>query len=68
MGCNCGKRRSASAGGQTLGYLVTYPDGTSTPEDAPLMSVFEAKAEVRAAGGGTIKRLVRKPDGSVAAP
>ncbi|UJE15665.1 hypothetical protein SEA_LIGMA_10 [Gordonia phage Ligma] len=68
MGCACGKRRPTSAGGETLGYLVTYPDGTSTPEDAPLFSIFEAKAEVRAAGGGTIKRLVRKPGETVAAP
>lgn len=62
MGCNCGKRRPTTAGGETLGYLVTYPNGDTTPEDAPLMSIFEAKAEVRAAGGGTIKRLVRKPE------
>ncbi|QGH80021.1 hypothetical protein SEA_NHAGOS_10 [Gordonia phage NHagos] len=60
MGCNCGKRRSVSAGGQTLGYIVTYPDGTTTPEDAPFLTITEAKAEVRQAGGGTIKRLVRK--------
>ncbi|UYL88122.1 hypothetical protein SEA_EVAA_11 [Gordonia phage Evaa] len=59
MGCSCGKRRSVTAGGETLGYQVVYPDGTSTPEETPLFSMVEARAEVRRAGGGTIKRLVR---------
>lgn len=61
MGCNCGKRRAVRAGGETLGYQVTYPDGTSTPTDAPFLTITEAKMAVREAGGGTIKRLVRKP-------
>jgi hypothetical protein len=43
-----------------LGYSVTYPDGTSTPDAAPFMTIAEAKAEVRMAGGGTIRKLVRK--------
>ena len=61
MGCNCGKRKTAYAGGETLGFQVIYPDGTSTPEDAPFLTAMEAKLAVREAGGGTIKRLVRKP-------
>ena len=43
-----------------LGYSVTYPDGTTTPDAAPFMTIAEAKAEVRMAGGGTIRKLVRK--------
>ncbi len=62
MGCACGKRRAAGVAkpGDVLGYSVTYPDGTSTPEAAPFMTIAEAKAEVRMAGGGTIRKLVRK--------
>ena len=44
----------------TLGYLVTYPDGTSTPESQPFMTLTEAKIEVRQAGGGTIRKLVKR--------
>lgn len=61
MGCNCGKRRAVTAGGETLGYKVIYPDGTSTPDDEPIFSQVEARAMIRAAGGGTIQRLVKKP-------
>lgn len=59
MGCACGKRRSATPkAGDLLGYSVTYPDGTTSP--APYMTIAEAKAEIRMAGGGTIRKLVRK--------
>lgn len=58
MGCRCGGGASRPAE-TTLGYLVTYPDGSSTPEDAPLLSMMEARREVRQAGGGTIRRLVK---------
>lgn len=63
MGCACGKRRgstTAARPGDVIGYSVTYPDGTSTPDNAPFMTIAEAKAEVRMAGGGTIRKLVRK--------
>lgn len=63
MGCACGKRRAsgvAAQPGELVGYSVTYPDGTSTSEDAPFLTIAEAKAEVRSAGGGTIRKLVRK--------
>lgn len=63
MGCSCGKRRAASAAGspgELLGYAVTYPDGSTTPEEALFLTLAEAKAEVRTWGGGTIRRVVRK--------
>lgn len=60
MGCSCNKRNRVVQGGETLGFIVTYPDGTSTPEAAPLLSITDAKDAIRAAGGGTIKRLVRR--------
>lgn len=61
MGCSCGKRRSAGAKpGDILGYTVTYPDGTASSEAAPFLTIAEAKAEVRMAGGGTIRKLVRR--------
>lgn len=59
MACGCSRRNQVVQGGETLGFIVTFPDGTSTPEDAPLMSITEAKRLIREAGGGTIKRLVR---------
>ena len=51
MGCNCGKRRAPGVAkpGDVLGYSVTYPDGTTTPDAAPFLTVAEAKAEVRMA-------------------
>ena len=61
MGCGCGARRRAAASGVTLvGYVVTYPDGTSSSETAPFLSLVEAKVEVRQAGGGTIPKVVRR--------
>ena len=61
MGCACGGRRSAGVKpGDILGYTVTYPDGTASPEAAPFLTIAEAKAEVRMSGGGTIRKLVRK--------
>lgn len=60
MGCSCNKRNRVVEGGTTLGFIVIYPDGTSTPESAPFMSITDAKDAIRTAGGGTIKRLVRR--------
>ena len=61
MGCGCGARRkSVAAGLTTVGYLVTYPDGSTTPESEPFLTLTEAKIEVRQAGGGTIRKLVRR--------
>ena len=61
MACGCGARRKAAAAGVvTVGYVVTYPDGSSTPESSPFLSLVEAKVEVRQAGGGTIRKLIRK--------
>lgn len=68
MGCACGKRRAVTAGGETLGYQVIYPDGTETSVDEPFFSLVEAKAEIRKAGGGTIKRLTKKPGSDSSAP
>lgn len=47
--------------GDTLGYRVTLPNGQVVPpaDQAPFFSVVEAKVEVRAAGGGTIRREVK---------
>ena len=60
MGCSCNKRNQVVQGGETLGFIVIYPDGTSTPADAPILSITEAKRLIREAGGGTVKRLVRQ--------
>jgi hypothetical protein len=63
MGCGCSKRRAAGVAakpGDLIGYSVTYPDGSTSPESAPFLTIAEAKAEVRMAGGGTIRKLVRK--------
>lgn len=61
MACGCSARRKAARNGEiVLGFLVTYPDGSTTPEDQPFMSITEAKVEVRMAGGGTIRKLVRR--------
>jgi hypothetical protein len=60
MGCNCGKRGQVYVGGETLGYIVILPDGTQLPPNGEVyFSVLEAKAEVRRAGGGTIKRMLK---------
>jgi len=58
MSCGC-RGRQAVVGGETLGYIVILPDGTQKPPvgSAPFFSVIEARTEVRAAGGGTIKRI-----------
>lgn len=60
MGCGCGRPRT---GGETVGYRVVLPDGVEVPPagQAPFLTVVEAKAEIRVAGGGTIRRVVRNP-------
>lgn len=61
MGCGCGgRRKAAKAGLVTVGYGVTFPDGTTTNETAPFLTLAEARAAVFQAGGGTIRKLVRK--------
>jgi hypothetical protein len=44
------------------GYRVTLPDGTVVPplDMPPFLSPIEAKAEVRAAGGGTVRTEAHK--------
>lgn len=61
IACGCSKRKQVYAGGETSGYIVILPDGSQVPAagDAPFFSLPEAKAEVRRAGGGTVKRLVK---------
>ena len=63
MGCGCSKRaRAAAAGVQIMGYRVTRPDGTVVPpvDQPPFLSQIEAKAEVRMAGGGTVRTESKK--------
>lgn len=63
MGCGCSKRARAHASGlEITGYRVTLPDGTVVPPTnmPPFLSQIEAKAEVRAAGGGTVRTETRK--------
>lgn len=63
MGCGCAGRTRAAAGGfEILGYRVIRPDGTVVPPvgQPPFFSTVEARAEQRAAGGGTIERVDRK--------
>lgn len=62
MGCGCSSRaRAAAAGVSVSGYRVTRPDGTVVPPEgaAPFFSLAEARAEVRAAGGGTVRTETR---------
>lgn len=63
MGCGCSKRsRYAAAGMEITGYRVTLPDGRVVPPvgNPPFLSQIEAKAEVRAAGGGTVRTEANK--------
>ncbi|WP_079618441.1 DUF7196 family protein [Mycobacteroides abscessus] len=62
MGCGCGGNRSRSPGGEEiLGYRVIRPDGTLVPPEtqSPFLSAPEARAEVRASGGGTVRSVTR---------
>jgi hypothetical protein len=73
MGCGCGRRRTGTPvkrNGRTVGYteVVGYyavlPNGTEIPKvtegESPFMSDRQAWAEVRAAGGGTIRSVKRR--------
>lgn len=63
MGCGCAQRaKAAVAGLKIVGYRITRPDGTVVPaeDQAPFMSLAEARAEVRASGGGTVRTVTRK--------
>ena len=63
MACGCSKRaRYKAAGIEVTGYRVTLPDGTVVPRTdlPPFLSQAEAKAEVRMAGGGTVRTESRK--------
>ncbi len=56
MACGCGKRAKAAARGERIqGYRVTLPNGQVVPPlgAAPFLSPAEARAEIRANGGGT---------------
>lgn len=71
MGCNCGGRTRASNRGNTRGFYVVLPDGTTLPPGVnpddpdngtpPYFSYHEARAQVTLNAGGTVYRLVRKP-------
>ena len=47
---------------EIIGYRVTLPNGSVVPpaDKPPFLSQIEAKAEVRAAGGGTVRTEARK--------
>ena len=63
MGCGCSKRaRAHAAGVEIMGYRVTLADGTVVPRAdlPPFLSQAEARAEVRMAGGGTVRTESRK--------
>lgn len=47
---------------EITGYRVTLPDGTVVPpaDSPPFLSQIEARAEVRAAGGGTVRTEAHK--------
>lgn len=65
MGCSCSKRaRARAAGIEITGYRVTLPDGSVSPpaDQPPFLSQAEARAEVRAWGGGTVRTESRKRD------
>lgn len=68
MACGCGGRPGGN-NPSTLGYYVILPDKTLVPAgvnpenpaagEPPFFFYNEARAEVFANGGGTIKRLKR---------
>lgn len=75
MGCGCRGRSQVVVGGETLGWYVVLPDGSTKPDGfnpddfgpnavKPYLSTVEAKAVQRAAGGGSIYRQ-KKPVHSV---
>lgn len=59
MGCGCRRGYRAgttgASGATTLGYEVTYPDGSKA--DGLFLTPVEAKVAVRKAGGGTIRQI-----------
>lgn len=59
MACGCGRSR-ARAGVITVGFEVTYPNGTVS--DPPFLTVLEAQREIIRSGGGTIRKITRKQD------
>jgi hypothetical protein len=75
MGCNCGGRTAANSS-DTLGYYVVLPDGSMLPSgvnpddpDAgspPYFGYYEARNQIVLNGGGTVRRLRRKPAEPVA--
>ena len=56
--CGCRKGQVAD-GTRILGFEVTLPSGTVMP--GLFMTVAEARAEVRRAGGGTIRQKTKQP-------
>ena len=60
-GCGCNARAGAtSSSGQTIkGYRVVLGDQVYPPLDkAPYFSRYDAQAQVRALGGGSVKQIV----------
>ena len=54
--CGCRKNRVAD-GTRILGFEVTLPNGAVMP--SLFLTVAEARAEVRRAGGGTIRQKTK---------
>lgn len=54
MGCGCGKRAATTSGtAESSLYKVVLPSG----ETKEVLTAYEARREVRLAGGGTITRM-----------
>lgn len=61
MGCACrgGIRAGTQRRGVTvLGFEVTYTDNTK--HEGLFLTALEAKAEIRRAGGGTVRQITDK--------
>jgi hypothetical protein len=63
VGCNCRKSRPPAGGGSYTGYYVVLPDQTEVPKvsqgEAPFSWAMEARVEIRRAGGGTMRTMIR---------
>lgn len=71
MACGCNKGVGRGGSSDTLGYYVVLPGGMMVPAginpddpeagEPPFMLYAEAHNEVVQAGGGTVRRLKKKP-------